>query len=567
MPQPLLFHFIIHLKLQLMSKYTLLENMMEIHELEKEAIIQWGENSLFKKRVKDLSQQLRTSELLTLVLSFIVIEQLTGEIPSLKRIARSMGLSPSHYILVNQELKLLRKRGWLKSIFRRYQPTVDEYAVPKRIIDAILENSLVKLELESFETVNESLIQFNEYTQQILDELDKCELAEVLVDFAQQYIHFEPIKSILENKSIIDEEKIILLFACSEYIHGQKEVNYEAHIEYFFEVKSATSYRLRKRICSPNAALLQSGYISYEFPGLADTQNMVIGDELTKYLEIENILEIKKEFKTKLCQLIKPENISSQELYFDQDMKNQIEKLKQLLEEDNFHLLQERMQEKKMKEGVTMLFYGAPGTGKTELAKQLARHTNRAVLMVDISSIKSMWVGESEKNTRKIFSEYYAAIKYFPQAPILLFNEADALISKRGEASHSVDQMMNSIQNILLQEIEDFTGILIATSNLEKNFDPAFDRRFLFKICFKNPDSKIRYQILKNKLKSLKNAEITLLAENYELSGGQIQNIEKQIVMHELLNLKQKISLTTIQNFIDQEINFKNLKRKSLGYN
>ena len=550
-----------------MSKYTLLENMMEIHELEKEAIIQWGENAAFKKRVNELSQQLHTSELLTLVFSFIVIEQLTGEIPSLKRIAKSMGLSPNHYILVNQELKQLRKRGWLKSIFRRFQPTVDEYSVPKRIIDAILENSLAKLEMESFETVNESLIQFNEYTQQILEELEKCELAEVLVDFAQQYNHFEPIKSILENKSIIEEEKIILLFACSEYIHGQKEINYEAHIEYFFEVKSAISYRLRKRISSPHSELIQSGLICYEFPGLADTQNMVLGEELTKFLEVEHILEIKKEFKTKLCQLIKPEAISIQELHFDQDMNDQIEKLKHLMEEENFYLLQQRMQEKKMKEGITMLFYGAPGTGKTELAKQLALHTNRVVLMVDISSIKSMWVGESEKNTRKIFSEYYAAKNYFPQAPILLFNEADALISKRGEASHSVDQMMNSIQNILLQEIEDFNGILIATSNLEKNFDPAFDRRFLFKICFKKPESKIRYQILKNKLNCLNDDEIALLAENYELSGGQIQNIEKQIVMHELLNLDQKISLSKIQNFIDQEINFKTLKGKSLGYN
>jgi hypothetical protein len=550
-----------------MSKYTLLESMMEIHELQKEAIIQWGENIAFKKRVKELSQQLRSSELLTLVFSFIVIEQLTGEIPSLKRIAKSMGLNSNHYIHVNQELKFLRKRGWLKSIFRRYQPTVDEYAVPKRIIDAILENNAMKLDMESFETVNESLIQFNEYTQQILEELDKYELAEVMIDYAQQYKHFEPIKSILDNKKIVDEEKIILLFACSEYIHGQKEVNYEAHIEYFFEVKSATSYRLRKRIGSSNSELIQSGFLSYEFPGLADTQNMVLGEALTKFLEIEQILEIKKEFTTKLCQLIKPENISTQELYFDQEMKSQIEKLKQLLDEDHFKLLQQRMQEKKMKEGVTMLFYGSPGTGKTELAKQLALHTNRVVLMVDISSIKSMWVGESEKNTRKIFSEYYAAKKYFPQAPILLFNEADALISKRGEASHSVDQMMNSIQNILLQEIEDFNGILIATSNLEKNFDPAFDRRFLFKICFKNPESKIRYQILKNKLNCLSDDEISLLAENYELSGGQIQNIEKQIVMHELLNLTQKISLTTIQDFIDQEVNFKTLKRKSLGYN
>ena len=178
-----------------------------------------------------------------------------------------------------------------------------------------------------------------------------------------------------------------------------------------------------------------------------------------------------------------------------------------------------------------------------------------------------MWVGESEKNTRKIFSEYYAATKYFQKTPILLFNEADALISKRGEASHSVDQMMNAIQNILLQEIEDFTGILIATSNLEKNFDPAFDRRFLFKIKFEKPEVKIRYQILKSKLYFLEDTELYYLAENYALSGGQIQNIEKQIVLHELLNMEDKMEMKTIENFILQEINFKNPTRKSLGYN
>lgn len=549
-----------------MRKYTLLENMMEIHELGKEAIIQWGENPIFKKQVKNLGKMLNISELLTLVYSFIIIEQLTGEIPSLKKIAKLMGLGPSHYILVNQELKLIRKKGWLKSIFRRYQPSVDEYSVPKRIIEAILENNLQKFEIESSATVNEALIQFNEYAQQILEELEKSELAEVLVDFAQQFKHFEPIKSILENKVLMDEEKVILLYACSEYIHGQKEINFEVHIEYFFEVKSATSYRLRKRISSPHADIVSQGFLAYEFAGIADSQNMLLGEKLTDHLEMENIQELKKEFKTRLCQLIKPEQIAAHTLFFTTEMQNQAQKIKRLLEEDNFQELQNRMKEKKMQEGVTMLFYGSPGTGKTELAKQIALETGRMVLMVEVASIKSMWVGESEKNTRKIFSEYYAATKYFQRTPILLFNEADALISKRGEASHSVDQMMNAIQNILLQEIEDFTGILIATSNLEKNFDPAFDRRFLFKIKFEKPEVNIRYQILKNKLFFLEEAELYHLAENYALSGGQIQNIEKQIVLHELLNKEDKMELKTIENFILQEINFKNPTRKSLGY-
>ena len=91
--------------------------------------------------------------------------------------------------------------------------------------------------------------------------------------------------------------------------------------------------------------------------------------------------------------------------------------------------------------------------------------------------------------------------------------------------------------------------------------------RFLFKIKFEKPEVKIRYQILKSKLYFLEDTELYYLAENYALSGGQIQNIEKQIVLHELLNMEDKMEMKTIENFILQEINFKNPTRKSLGYN
>lgn len=127
-----------------------------------------------------------------------------------------------------------------------------------------------------------------------------------------------------------------------------------------------------------------------------------------------------------------------------------------------------------------MSFYGTPGTGKTETVLQIARKTGRDLIQVNVSEVKSMWVGESEKNIKGIFDDYKQKVKQSVKAPILLFNEADAIIGKRQVgAERAVEKMENSIQNIILQEIEQLDGILIATTNLAENMDKAFERRFL----------------------------------------------------------------------------------------
>lgn len=104
-----------------------------------------------------------------------------------------------------------------------------------------------------------------------------------------------------------------------------------------------------------------------------------------------------------------------------------------------------------------------------------------------------MWVGESEKNIKGTFDDYKKKVKQLAKAPILLFNEADAIIGKRQVgAERAVEKMENSILNIILQEIEQLDGILIATTNLPENMDKAFERRFLYKIQFEKPDLNCR---------------------------------------------------------------------------
>ena len=136
-----------------------------------------------------------------------------------------------------------------------------------------------------------------------------------------------------------------------------------------------------------------------------------------------------------------------------------------------------------MRKGFACLFYGAPGTGKTETVLQLARKTGRALMQVNISTIKDKYVGESEKNIKNLFDRYRQLVESEPIAPILFFNEADAIFNKRSENTERADDKMeNARQNIFLQGMETLEGILIATTNLTSNLDSAFERRFIYKV-------------------------------------------------------------------------------------
>ena len=150
-------------------------------------------------------------------------------------------------------------------------------------------------------------------------------------------------------------------------------------------------------------------------------------------------------------------------------------------------------------------------------------------MVVDVPQIKSKWVGESEKNIKGLFDQYRALVNKASVAPILLFNEADAIIgTRKSGASSAVDKMENTIQNIILQEMETLDGIMIATTNLEENLDPAFERRFLYKLKFVKPDASVRTYIWKSMIPELTEADAQAIASQYDFSGGQIENVARR---------------------------------------
>lgn len=314
---------------------------------------------------------------------------------------------------------------------------------------------------------------------------------------------------------------------------------------------------MREKLRDGTHPLIQYGYIEHKcVDGLANTEQYM----LTHKAKAE-LLSAYRPSHSK-CLRMKPSNrylksheaIREKSLFFNVSEQQQIDCLASLLSVENLPSVQQRLEEQGMRKGFACLFYGAPGTGKTETVLQIARQTGRDLMQVDIAGLRDKWVGESEKNIKEVFARYRALCKNCEVMPILFFNEADAIISKRTEnVKHSVDKMDNAIQNIILQEIEDLDGILIATTNLTSNLDKAFERRFLYKVEFHKPNTDVKTKIWHSMLKDITEDEARQLALHFDFSGGQIENIARKRTVDYILSGKYA-SLDEIEGYCRAEL-------------
>ena len=226
---------------------------------------------------------------------------------------------------------------------------------------------------------------------------------------------------------------------------------------------------------------------------------------------------------------------------------------------------------KKQCQPVTMLFYGPPGTGKTLAANAIANKLKRNLVTLDCSVIVDKYVGESEKNTRKIFDRYREITKKIKKYPVLLLNEADQFLHKRINASRSTDHMYNQMQNIFLEQMEKFEGILIATTNLVENLDSAFSRRFHHKIEFRRPGTKERLRLwqihMPQNAPLSDNVDISHLADRYDLSGGQIALIIRNAAAKAAMR-GDRLCMEDLVSACENEMmgNFDEMAKQKIGF-
>jgi hypothetical protein len=173
--------------------------------------------------------------------------------------------------------------------------------------------------------------------------------------------------------------------------------------------------------------------------------------------------------------------------------------------------------------GLSILFSGLPGTGKTMAAQVIANELQLELYRIDLAQVVSKYIGETEKNLRQIFQEAESS------NAILFFDEADALFGKRSEVKDSHDRYANIEISYLLQKVEEYDGVSILATNLMKNIDEAFVRRISFIIEFPFPDAESRKRIWRSMFPGEapvhKDLDFDFLARRFEIAGGNIKNI------------------------------------------
>lgn len=323
-----------------------------------------------------------------------------------------------------------------------------------------------------------------------------------------------------------------------------------------------------RSLLEEGSKLVSSSLVDYDevltpFGGI--NRNFYIPDDIL-YKISHPTKKTSRSTKMKLDSLIKEQetfelittNKTLEDVVLNDKTREVLDSLLKQMDKKVFNRLKEWGIKHKRNIEARIIFYGFAGTGKTLTALAFAKTLKRQVLSFDCSKILSMYVGESEKNVRAIFDKYYELRDKSKSEPILLLNEADQFLSSRTTSSASgSEKMHNQMQNIFLEQIERFDGVLIATTNLLESLDKAFSRRFNYKIEFKKPNYEQRVELWKKLLPTTlpldKDFDIEELAK-HELTGGQIEMVIKNTAFKIAVDEKPLFTNKSFEEQISKEL-------------
>ncbi|MBE6253099.1 MAG: AAA family ATPase [Bacteroidales bacterium] len=521
-------------------------------------------NAASKKKagieLKALRQELKMTDMQILMLAAILQKSSRYRIDG-NDVASFLGMQYLKFLSMDDDMEALRKRGYIR---------IDKEGninVPKETLKALKSNKAVEPEPTTGLTTGRILGRM----KRLLEIRDNDELTtEELFDAIRDILKDNPDTSISRTceKYIagLEWKESVAFFVLIYFYWFRKDDMLGWHdMEDYFDEDELDC--LKDDYTLECLSLQQRNIIEYVGRnGLMDKEYFHIKDDIKDELFDDLGGMRKKEVRVSASRKLLAAEIGAKELFYNPAEQRQVEQLKALMSAERLDSIRAAMKEKGMRSGFTCLFYGAPGTGKTETVYQVARECGRDIFIVDVSQIKSMWVGESEKNIKDVFDRYRQCVAAGGLIPILLFNEADAIFGIRKEgADWSVDKMENSIQNIILQEMENLDGILIATTNLTCNLDKAFERRFLYKIRFEKPSVESRGQIWRSMLPELSELEAHQLSVDFDFSGGQIENIVRKKTVRALIS-GQEPTFAEIRELCQEEGLDNQSSRRRIGF-
>ncbi|MGM0534419.1 MAG: ATP-binding protein [Campylobacterota bacterium] len=511
------------------------------------------------------------------------------------------------YLKKIEVVKSLIDLGWL--VKANFLQVKAEEATNLELLNANISLSTAffrLLEEGSLETAMPEVKAYTDHLEYLQDQFYRVELLVQLTNLRANYSEDSPNINRLKNKLSLlkkrigdrlaqSEEKIIVEeFFAKNKLDEKEQVIFLALLreEYagsegnlremnsLIEIVSYDEYeRIKNRaLLEDGAKLLEQGLINYD-----EILNPFGGISRSFYIDDETLHEImhpqkkKKVGKLKLNSLVESQEMfeyiepktTIDDVVLNAQTRKTLETILKQMDKDVHRKLKEWGIKEKKTVDARIIFYGAPGTGKTMTAYSLAKSMRRPVLSFDCSKILGQYVGESEKNVRAIFDNFYDLSKKSKSDPVLLLNEADQFLSARGGVGHSTDKMYNQMQNIFLEQIEKFEGVLIATTNLLQNLDKAFSRRFNYKLEFKKPGLKQRVQLWQLMLPENADYEdgfaIDTLA-SYNLTGGQINMIIKNTAYSVAIKDESVFKMEDFRSEIKKELGSEFENEAAMGF-
>ncbi len=490
--------------------------------------------------IKYAASKLQLSEIQVVLLSIFVDRSEDSHI-MMSEIARYTGCRTTKILRLSDDIDALEAKCYLRVSRSRKSLS---YRVPVAVLKALRKNQPYVYEKEAVPDTQTFFELFDLLMNEKSDnEQTHATLIEQTTDMLEE-IKDTDFAIALRRCNLGAEDTLLFIFMAHLFVENNDD-NIGFHdIDNIFDENEIPGWCKRELRSRKSELFAQELIENVNEDGMARSDAFKLTDKAKNELLCElSLNSVGKSDKG----LIKAGSLAEKTLIYNSSEQDQIGILSSILSESRFNEVQTRLRSVGMRPGFCCIFYGEPGTGKTETVYQLARQTGRDIMRVDVDKIKSCWVGESEKNIKTIFDRYKNICKNSKLAPILLFNEADAVLGLRMEgAARSVDKMENSIQNIILQEMETLEGIMIATTNLTANLDKAFERRFLYKIRFEKPTVDSRAKIWQTMLHGLSEKDARTLASQFDLSGGEIENIVRKHSVSAILAGTDIIDLSSI---------------------
>lgn len=529
-----------------------------------EHIVELAENSnldsdFFERSkvfIKYASRKLKLTPMQVALLALFVDRSEDSHI-MISEIAKYAGCRTTKILRLSNDIDVLEEKHYLRASRSRRSLS---YRVPSEVLVALRQNRPYLWERLP---VDDTQSFFDSFDRLMSEKNDDEQSHESLLKRTKEMLEdigHTQFARCLSKCNLCSEDMLLFVYMAHLYVENNDDNIGFSDIENIYDNDELPSW-VKREFRNRESELLHLRLIeNVNEDGMARSDAFKLTESTKEeFLAELNINRIGKSEKD----LIKAGSLAAKRLVYNETEQGQIDELTSILSEERFAEVQGRLRSAGLRPGFCCIFYGSPGTGKTETVYQIARITGRDIMQVDVDKIKSCWVGESEKNIKALFDRYRNICRSSRLAPILLFNEADAVLGVRMEgASRAVDKMENSLQNIILQEMESLDGIMIATTNLTSNLDKAFERRFLYKIRFSKPTAESRAMIWQSMLEGLSEANALELAEQFDLSGGEIENVVRKHSVNAILSGSDMVDVEKLFEICRNERLSNDTKRK-----